>query len=122
MHQLELLPGVAGFAEAVDVRDHVEGDLVGEVPGGERLSAGPLERLAAELERQSDFDAASNVYRRLLELEPNRDEALGAFGRNLLRQNKAPEAESVARRAIARIAPDTAFAERLIRAISPPGD
>jgi tetratricopeptide (TPR) repeat protein len=74
-------------------------------------------QVAAELERQSDFDAASNVYRRLLELEPNRDEALGAFGRNLLRQNKAPEAESVARRAITANAEEPAHYELLADAL-----
>jgi tetratricopeptide (TPR) repeat protein len=74
-------------------------------------------QVAAELERQSDFDAASNVYRRLLELEPNRDAALGAFGRNLLRQNKAPEAESVARRAIAANGEEPAHYELLADAL-----
>jgi len=64
-------------------------------------AATEYEQVAAELERQSDFDAASNVYRRLLELDGKRETALAAFGRNLLRQNKAAEAESVAKRAIA---------------------
>lgn len=59
------------------------------------------EQAAAELERQSEFEGAAKVYRRLLELEPQRDSALGAFGRNLLRSGKAAEAVSVARRAIA---------------------
>jgi tetratricopeptide (TPR) repeat protein len=64
-------------------------------------AATEYEQVAAELERQSDVDAASNVYRRLLELDPKRETALAAFARNLLRQSKAPEAESVAKRAIA---------------------
>ncbi|HEX5064541.1 MAG TPA: tetratricopeptide repeat protein [Myxococcota bacterium] len=64
-------------------------------------AATEYEHVATELERQSDYDAASNVYRRLLELDPKRETALAAFARNLLRQNKAPEAESVAKRAIA---------------------
>jgi tetratricopeptide (TPR) repeat protein len=71
------------------------------------------EQVAAELERQSDFDAAGNVYRRMLELEPQRDSALAAFGRVLLRQNKGPEAESVARRAIAANGEEPAYYELL---------
>ncbi|HXK24678.1 MAG TPA: tetratricopeptide repeat protein [Myxococcota bacterium] len=76
-------------------------------------AATEYEQVAAELERQGDFDAAANVYRRLLELDPKRDTALGAFGRALLRQGKAPEAENVAKRAIAANAEEPAHYELL---------
>jgi tetratricopeptide (TPR) repeat protein len=76
-------------------------------------AATEYEQVAAELERQGDFDAAANVYRRLLELDPKRDSALGAFGRALLRQGRAPEAESVAKRAIASNAEEPAHYELL---------
>jgi len=76
-------------------------------------AATEYEQVAAELERQGDFDAVANVYRRLLELDPKRDSALGAFGRALLRQGKAPEAESVAKRAIAANAEEPAHYELL---------
>jgi tetratricopeptide (TPR) repeat protein len=76
-------------------------------------AATEYEQVAAELERQGDFDAAANVYRRLLEIDPKRDSALGAFGRALLRQGKAPEAESVAKRAIAANAEEPAHYELL---------
>jgi tetratricopeptide (TPR) repeat protein len=58
------------------------------------------EEVALELSRQGDSEAAGKIYRRILEMEPNRATALVAFARNLLTQSMATEAETVAKRAI----------------------
>jgi tetratricopeptide (TPR) repeat protein len=59
------------------------------------------EEVAQELARQGDSEAEGKVYRRILEIEPERASALTAFARNLVKQNMASEAESVAKRALA---------------------
>ncbi|HXV36240.1 MAG TPA: tetratricopeptide repeat protein [Myxococcota bacterium] len=53
-----------------------------------------------ELELQGDSEAAAKVFERILEIDPGRVETIARYARNLIEQNAAPRAESLAKRAL----------------------
>ena len=58
------------------------------------------DQVAQELERQGDVESSANVYKRILEIEPDRTETLVQLTRNLLARDAAAQAEPFATHAL----------------------
>ena len=97
-HALDLLRRMVGLDPTHTTNRIKVADLLRQ----EKLldeSTAEYEAACAELERQGETEAAGRVIERLLELAPDRVEALARLARNLLSRGKADEAEAPARRA-----------------------